>query len=94
MVVTINEKNAARAPTIIAPITLVAAKLMTSRMTAAKMVPKMPVKRTDRIEHMQPLLLPAPAIKGEAIKVSARKATAMENATIEKTGLSVMTAVI
>ena len=46
--VIISEKEKNSAPTKIAPITLVAAKETARRITANKMVPKMPISSADR----------------------------------------------
>ena len=46
-------KNARSNPVIIAPTMLVAAKVIAKRITENKTVPKTPVKRTERIGHIQ-----------------------------------------
>ena len=51
--VKIKVKNARSNPVIIAPIMLVAAKVIAKRITENKTVPRTPVKRTERIGHIQ-----------------------------------------
>lgn len=89
----VRVKKPARAPRIIAPITLVAAKVTKSSIIEVKIVPNMPKKRTERLVHTQKLL-PDWDINGDPISVRARRPVAIENATIKKTGVSVITAVI
>lgn len=55
--VIISEKNRRRAPVIIAPIMLVAAKVIARRITEVRTVPRMPLSSAGRIEQKQPLLL-------------------------------------
>lgn len=66
-----REKNASKSPVIIAPTMLVAAKVIPSRTIAARIVPKIPVKRTGTISQTQPLT-PVLRIAGAAIRVSPR----------------------
>lgn len=89
----VRVKKPARAPRIIAPKKLVAAKVTKSSIIEVKIVPKMPENRAERLVQMQ-RLLPDRVIKGDAIRVRARKPVAIANATIKKTGVGVMTAVI
>lgn len=74
---------------IIAPVTLVAAKVVIRRMSAVKTVPIIPVKTTVIREHAQPLLLMC-AVKNGVIK---RYAAAIPKSTHKITGVIVITAV-
>ena len=49
----IREKKKPSAPAIIAPIVLVAAKVMPKRISDVRIVPNIPVKRTDILGHIQ-----------------------------------------
>lgn len=89
--VIISVKNAALKPVTIAPTMLVAAN-PTARMTMeASIVPKIPVSKTESDEHMHSLEFSRE--KAATPKVRKRAATAIPNATIEKTGVNVIVAV-
>ena len=66
-----SEKKKKRAPTTIAPITLVAANVMASRITAVRMVPRMPISTADR-EAQHPLHSAIPPESDVARSVTAR----------------------
>lgn len=53
VVVKVSDKNSSKAPEIIAPIKLVAAKDIARRITDVKIVPKIPVSRVGIIPHTQ-----------------------------------------
>lgn len=70
MVVKVSDKNSSKAPAIIAPIRLVAAKDIARRITDVKIVPKIPVSRVGIIPHTQ--LCSLLRINGAVISVSPR----------------------
>ena len=84
-------KNAALKPVIIAPTMLVAGNPTARITTEAKIVPKMPVSKTDSEEQIHSLEFSRE--KAATPKVRKRTATAIPNATIEKTGVNVIVAV-
>ena len=90
--VIISEKEKKRIPTIIAPITLVAANPTAKRITAETIVPRMPRSRPD--VETQALLQETPWDKAADINVTARYRTAMPKETIEKIAVRVITPVI
>ena len=54
--VTIRVKNAISAPTIIAPIILVAANSIARSMSEIRIVPRIPIRRMDTMEHTHRLM--------------------------------------
>ena len=91
--VKIKEKNAISAPVIIAPITLVATKVIAKSITDVKIAPKIPVKRTDRIGQTHPLMF-VPDKFAETAKTTARYTTATPKTTHKNAGVTVITAVV
>lgn len=91
-VVTSKEKKASSKPFITAPRTLVTANVMPKRITDVRIVPKIPVNRTGRIEHTQ-LRRPHPMSTADNIKVIARYTIAIPNKVHKNAGVMVMTAV-
>lgn len=77
---TVSVKKPARAPTIMAPKTLVAAKPTAKSITEVRMVPSIPVRSTDRISHTQSAAVFLSAVA--VTSVTARYAIAIPKATI------------
>ncbi len=87
-VVIIREKKNKRAPVIIAPIMLVAAKVIPSKMMDVKTVPKIPVKKVLR-KSQHWLLSPNAEVK----RVIPKKPIEIPSNTHKKAGVTVITAV-
>ena len=66
-----NEKEKKRMPTIIAPITLVAANVTANKMTADSIVPNTPNSTADKAEHTL-LQTDVSCAKAVAISITAR----------------------
>ncbi len=88
-----SEKKRSNAPVIIAPITLVAAKVTAKRTTDARIVPKTPVINTGRILQIH-LLSPFSLSAGEIPKSNPKNTTAIPPVTHKKAGATAMVAVI
>jgi hypothetical protein len=86
-VVIIREKKNNKAPEIIAPIILVAAKVMPSKMMEVKTVPRMPVKKVLRKSQQCPLPIT------EVNNVIPRNPMAIPSNTHKNAGVTVITAV-
>ncbi len=89
----IRVKKKPRAPAIIAPTMLVAAKVMPKRITDVRIVPKIPVKRTVSLGHMQ--FCTAVHLKdGDSANATARYTIAIPSVTKVNAGVMVMVAVM
>ena len=86
----IREKKNKSAPDIIAPIILVAAKVMPSKITDVNIVPKTPAKNVLRKSQQWFL---SPKYTDDVIRVIPRYTTAIPNNTHKNAGVTVMTAV-
>ena len=86
-----RKKKNRSTPTKIAPITLVAAKVIPKSITAVRTVPRRPAKRTCRVLHIQAL---ARLTLAEVTRVTARYTTEIPNKTHKKAGVRVIVAVI
>lgn len=86
----VSEKNRSSAPAIIAPITLVAAKLIAKRIRDVRIVPRMPVISTDNILHTQLRMLIARA--AVTINNTASATTAIPKVTHKNAGVSAIVA--
>lgn len=91
--VIIRVKKKPRAPAIIAPTMLVAANVIHRRITDVRIVPKIPVKRTVSLGHMQ-FCTEVHLKIGDSANVTARYTTAIPNVTQVKAGEMVMVAVM
>ena len=90
--VMVKEKNNNNAPEIIAPKILVATNVIANSITDTKIVPKIPVNKTDKIEQMQPRILLL--LADDTASVTARYKIDMPNKTHRNTGVIVIAAVI
>jgi len=90
--VIMREKKNSSAPVIIAPIMLVAAKVMARSITEVKIVPKIPIKRAVMLLQIQQLRLALPRTNTK--KERANAPTAIPNTTHKNTGGTVMVAVM
>lgn len=88
-----SEKNRSNAPVIIAPTTLVAAKVTANSTTEVKIVPKTPVKNVYSTLQMQ-FRLPALDSAGDTPKSNARNTTAIPPVTHKNAGVTAIVAVI
>lgn len=91
--VSTRDRKNINAPVIIAPIILVAAKVIARSITAVRAVPKIPVSNTGNVLHTQPsasLLL----LRADARSATPRYTTAIPSATHKNAGVTVITAVI
>ena len=93
MLVIMSEKKKKRAPTTIAPITLVAGNAIASRITANRIVPRIPI-RTAESGMQQPLHSAIPRESDAANSVTARYTTAITIAASKSIGVKEITAVI
>ena len=88
-----REKKNSNAPVMIAPITLVATKVIAKRITDVKTVPKIPVRIAGRLTHTHSLL-PKVRKMVHVTNRTPRYTTAIPNNTHKNAGVTVMTAVI
>lgn len=88
--VRISTKKKSNTPVRIAPIILVAAKLIAKRRIARNIVPKMPMSNAVRAEQRH--LEAVPCIKAADTNANAKNATAIPNTTHKNTGATVITA--
>ena len=90
--VKMSEKAAKRMPAIIAPMTLVAAKVIPNRITAARSVTRIPKSSNAKVEQIQSLFLEVP-LKSDLTKSRISAPKAMPKVTQRKAAGKVMTRV-
>ena len=91
--VSTKAEKASNAPVIIAPIMLVAAKVMANKITETRIVPSAPITNADNAEHVQHAA-EFSRTTAEIKRVIARKATATPKATHKNAAPTVITPVI
>ena len=89
----IKDTKPKSAPVIIAPIILVATKVIARSTTEVKIAPKTPVSKRDKTGHIQPLLVVLWA-EADVAKATIRKATATPKVTHKNAGVRVIVAVM
>ena len=87
----IKDKNKIANPDIIAPTTLVAAKVTPKRISDVKAVPRIPVNKTGKIRHIQ-IRGVEPRESAKVTKIIARKTTEIPSKTHKNAGARVIVA--